>query len=1361
MMTKIFSVFIFRLSILMLFVCSVFVSASGQNSPVAKKAYDKGMKLFEKKKYKEVPEYLLKAISAEKELGDSMDRVFIGGIFHLYARFFLSEEYYGIATQFFFASAINYQLGGDTANAETDIRYANMYSDSAQKYQSQYYARDSLQMESFRMPISSILKVSGDTTWFSTNLGVQDSLKLGSTGSVITIYDKKDPRREVEYVGAATLTTCDKGKSEWYVIFDPDFKPKNISIQKGDLLYTKLPYSNSSYDGILGELTKYHVIFKDGEGTPMYNQRLIQEISSQKAEDAIIEMMRNTVRHTSYMLYEPGGDNSESLDSGAFVGYNMWEAMQIATTYDIKVFLRFVADFPGKYMGRYFRIDETFATWVINHTPTAEEEAKHILADYKSIKNETDLEHWIATRGKYLSVAEFDYSEIYNMVSDYTVANKHNAADSLADRWIYITQKLGMDSMLDEFRILKARILSGYDRTTDAIKIYEEIIKNKPNHLNAHWYLGHAYLDNEDFTPALKEYEYIMTNAEWFAGGYGSYGWTLLKLARNQKAFEYLKKAYEMDSTDATYIMNYAHVNMIMGKPKEARRLYIYLLDHIPDEETFSEGLIADFDEFIDNGRKPDEFKVEKSNMLNEWEKQYQFKVKGNELFERGKTLEDRERYADAAKIFDEAIAQEKQGLIVRHRLLRNYHRWAAYNYYKEKNHQEALKRYSDAWHINRLHLQDPELEIQDLTAVSNEYSWLNNDLRESMYRKMQHAAQRKFQNQQRSNDLYMISIGSNGMDEGYEKAESDAKRIAEVVSNKARLIFDNSYVSIFNQANCVNDTIKKSVEHVISNSKPGDCFVFYYSGFTQSDKIIVNNDTISNKQMLAWLSSMSATKKMVVIDAQNESLVSDFIKSQQENRSDFTTESVVFLISDGRVEMPEADGGLFTSYLVDGINGEAAMNWKNSFTETGDQNTSMAYVTSKSLEGYMYGNMSSGNLQFDLKSYSSGIDFPITFVNALSYSVDTIPPMIYIPNTISADGKRGGKTKIVTISKNVGGQALDESGIESIQVNGHDVSFSQNGKFNLNENFTKAWTKLVITATDKKGNVTRDSFIVNKSDDEYADPTLESATQTNYALLFATSNYDEWGDLVNPKKDVYAIANLLTQHYGFKVQIVVDTTVEGMKTILLEYMKKQYSPKDQLFVFFAGHGHYDPYRGGHIVGKDSKLDDNTLSSYLRFKHITEDLNNIYSCKHILLAFDVCFGGAAFDKQDVVNYSGSSLRDILNNRDAFIEKKLNTKTRLYMTSGSIEYVPDQSVFAQKIIETLKSKGTRKNGLLTFDDFTDNLQTIASMPESQRPTTPRYGTFGDNQNEGDFIFIYSEEEKPKSHDMKKEKLLGAK
>jgi hypothetical protein len=177
-------------------------------------------------------------------------------------------------------------------------------------------------------------------------------------------------------------------------------------------------------------------------------------------------------------------------------------------------------------------------------------------------------------------------------------------------------------------------------------------------------------------------------------------------------------------------------------------------------------------------------------------------------------------------------------------------------------------------------------------------------------------------------------------------------------------------------------------------------------------------------------------------------------------------------------------------------------------------------------------------------------------------------------------------------------------------------------------------------------------------------------------------------------------------------------------------------------------------------VASNSKLDDPTMSSYLRFKQITDDLNDMYNCRHIFIALDVCFGGKAFDKTGVTNYSGSTLEDILKKPQYFIESTLVIKSRIFMTSGSVDYVPDESLFAMKFVETLRSKGAAKNGILTLDDFTDNLKSL-TLPTAKVPTTPRYGTFGDHEPFGDFLFIYSNTSTPKSDGMTKTQTLAEK
>lgn len=76
------------------------------------------------------------------------------------------------------------------------------------------------------------------------------------------------------------------------------------------------------------------------------------------------------------------------------------------------------------------------------------------------------------------------------------------------------------------------------------------------------------------------------------------------------------------------------------------------------------------------------------------------------------------------------------------------------------------------------------------------------------------------------------------------------------------------------------------------------------------------------------------------------------------------------------------------------------------------------------------------------------------------------------------------------------------------------------------------------------------------------------------------------------------------------------------------------------------------------------------------------------------------------------------------------------KTRLYLTSGGKEYVPDgrpgmHSPFTRKILEALRGYGG-KDGILTVNE-------IITAVEKVEPQ-PRFGEFGDNEPGSDFILI---------------------
>lgn len=234
-----------------------------------------------------------------------------------------------------------------------------------------------------------------------------------------------------------------------------------------------------------------------------------------------------------------------------------------------------------------------------------------------------------------------------------------------------------------------------------------------------------------------------------------------------------------------------------------------------------------------------------------------------------------------------------------------------------------------------------------------------------------------------------------------------------------------------------------------------------------------------------------------------------------------------------------------------------------------------------------------------------------------------------------------------------------------------------------------------------------------------------------DYALLFATDQYDYWTDLINPIFDSKAIAKELEERYGFEVEIVINADQNQVFTKLKEYALKNYKPQDQLFIFFAGHGQYDETFGeGFVVASNSLKNDPSKNSYISHNRLRNNINNV-KCDHILLTMDVCFGGT-FDPVLAASRSAEDKVDDLE----FLVKKLSVKTRKYLTSGGKEYVSDgiqgkHSPFTVSFLEALKSNGG-SDRVLTLSELKTFMERLR--------TTPRFGNFGDDQAESDFIFI---------------------
>src|ERR1044071_4083122 len=91
---------------------------------------------------------------------------------------------------------------------------------------------------------------------------------------------------------------------------------------------------------------------------------------------------------------------------------------------------------------------------------------------------------------------------------------------------------------------------------------------------------------------------------------------------------------------------------------------------------------------------------------------------------------------------------------------------------------------------------------------------------------------------------------------------------------------------------------------------------------------------------------------------------------------------------------------------------------------------------------------------------------------------------------------------------------------------------------------------EIKIIAMNDNGETTTESRMVNMTPPV---AIVNAESRTDYALIIATNDYKDWGDLTNPVNDAKAIATELSENYGFKVETLFDATKTQIVTKIRE----------------------------------------------------------------------------------------------------------------------------------------------------------------------------------------------------------------
>lgn len=229
------------------------------------------------------------------------------------------------------------------------------------------------------------------------------------------------------------------------------------------------------------------------------------------------------------------------------------------------------------------------------------------------------------------------------------------------------------------------------------------------------------------------------------------------------------------------------------------------------------------------------------------------------------------------------------------------------------------------------------------------------------------------------------------------------------------------------------------------------------------------------------------------------------------------------------------------------------------------------------------------------------------------------------------------------------------------------------------------------------------------------------------YALVIGVNQYQDnkITSLDNPVKDAQAIAQVLKTYYSFEsndVKVLANPK-RGEIIDALDQLSNQVTERDNLLVFFAGHGIWNErLNQGYWLPSDAKL--NSKADWLSNSTLRDYLSGIDS-KHTLLIADACFSGGILKE-----------RAVFENSRAILEV-YKLPSRKAMTSGTLKTVPDKSVFMEYLLKNLiQNDAPLLSAHQLFTEF--KTAVINNSPNGQ---VPQYGPISQAGDEGgDFIFL---------------------
>ncbi len=332
----------------------------------------------------------------------------------------------------------------------------------------------------------------------------------------------------------------------------------------------------------------------------------------------------------------------------------------------------------------------------------------------------------------------------------------------------------------------------------------------------------------------------------------------------------------------------------------------------------------------------------------------------------------------------------------------------------------------------------------------------------------------------------------------------------------------------------------------------------------------------------------------------------------------------------------------------------------------------------------------------------------------------DKTPPQIFVSNPPNIQNNRVRYSQDIIDIK---GTAIDESGIRYLKVNGIETPIRDNGNFVIKLPLSMGDNFVTMEVVDVNDNIALKKFVISRR--ELDGENYVASEAKNYVLIVGINDYEHWPKLNNAVRDANDVASTLIGMYDFDfsdVTVILNeqATRNNIYKTLRSYIERV-TPKDNLLVYFSGHGHFDELLNeGYWVPYEANV--NADGEYLPNSSILKVLDNVNS-QHTFLVADACFSGSLFSEQT----------------RGYVENVEQYRSRWGLASGRLETVSDgaygnNSPFADAFIEFLKTNSKEK---IAVSELVQYVKVTVADRADQTPIGNPLKSLGDEG--GEFVF----------------------